>query len=355
MRLFCSLIIGLVVTTASVRSSDISLQKLWTYPINYEDVSLPLVEGNRVYFAPGSGELHAIDLDSGETVWVNKLSSGYPVGALEVKESILYFHGSHDVFYAVDSETGELVWKKRISEGGWGSPVLFEDKVLVTGYDRSLYCLDAKNGEAFWRYRAESRLLDPLIIEGRLLLLETTGRIVYVDLRTGKPISEHQIDRDFVKVMEDAHGGIIGASRNGLISAIDLETRKIRWEFQSAGMLTIDGQAAVALDGVCLALGNYANSPSGNFTGPSSTYALDTLTGKLIWRFDASSSFTKRPAFGDRYVVMHNRNRTYYFVRRENGVKVHEIASGSSDALPPVCSGDIVLIQEGLRLIAYKL
>ena len=58
-----------------------------------------------------------------------------------------------------NGETGEnILWKTKIPLHGYNSPVIWEDKVFLTGATsekREVYCIDAKSGSIIWTYNVE--------------------------------------------------------------------------------------------------------------------------------------------------------------------------------------------------------
>jgi polyvinyl alcohol dehydrogenase (cytochrome) len=100
----------------------------------------PTVMGGRVFVTSTTGEVYALDANTGCTWW--SFDAGAPVRtALSVARgdtehtAIAYFGDITAVIHAVDANTGKEIWRTRVEEHPLaritGAPVLLDDRLLV--------------------------------------------------------------------------------------------------------------------------------------------------------------------------------------------------------------------------------
>ena len=132
----------------------------WTtrVPVSTEDRSRlyvhfspsPLLDGQTVYAPTFSGDLVAVDIDSGDELW--RASTGSPIfGAPAIADGSIVV-GSHDNnVHSVDAETGEIRWVFDTLGPIVSTPAVHDDLVIVgtRGYD--LYALSAADAKVAWR------------------------------------------------------------------------------------------------------------------------------------------------------------------------------------------------------------
>lgn len=184
----------------------------------------------------------------------------------------------------------EHVWTYEPGASVWSSPVV--DRVdgkatlFVGSYDRSVYALDASNGEELWRF--------------------TAGASVY---SAPAVWAEHDPPMLFV------------AATNRTIYGLNAKDRRKMWTFEC--MEWSDGvqcrMSSVTLaelgGGMAVFVGAWTSNPSG-FRGEQKgeVVALDAVSGKLLWRKKISTGVVRTPA-----VVTIDDRRTV-FVTSDDGV-----------------------------------
>ena len=137
----------------------------------------PTVVGGRVFVTSTTGEVYALDADTGCKWW--SFDAGAPVRtALSVAQdekqhtAVAYFGDIASVVHAVDATTGKEIWRTRVEEHPLaritGAPALFGDRLLVPvssfeegaaaspGYAcctfrGSVVAVDAQTGKIIWK------------------------------------------------------------------------------------------------------------------------------------------------------------------------------------------------------------
>lgn len=206
--------------------------------------SPPLVVGGLVYFGSWDGRIYAVDARTGRRRW-SFATHGRVKGGPAYAAGTIYA-GSYDgTLYAVDARTGRLRW----SAGGGGlgglyaTPSVSDGRVLVGSTDGSVYAFGAADGRLLWQVRTGSYVYSPAAIQGQTAYVGSYDHRLY---------------------------------------ALDIRTGAVRWTFD--GGAPISG-APTVLDGLvyastCGSCSKFESNPHAR-----RTFALDTRTGKVVWRF----------------------------------------------------------------------
>ena len=166
-----------------------------------------------------------------------------------------------------DSATGQgILWKAELPLPGKSSPIVWEDRVFLTGADeahREVYCLDCATGKMLWKRQVE------------------------IDLSATDPPPEVSEDTGFAAPTMTTDGERVFAMfANGDVAAFDFGGKRV-WSKALGAPENMYGHAAslVAFRNI-LIIQLDEGSDAGE--GLSALLALDVATGKTVWR-------TKRP------------------------------------------------------------
>lgn len=168
----------------------------------------------------GPGGVHALDPETGETLWVADVGSVQSAPTLG-DDRVYVTRNSDYPLRALDRDTGEVVWRFETLNGTDGSPVLADGSVYYGTGDGELYRLDAASGDPEWKYETETRIFN----------------------------ASPTIVGDTVLVGGDDNGGEPG------LHAVDREDGTRRWKFRTGTNVPRD--ASVVGGVVYVSIGNY--------------------------------------------------------------------------------------------------
>ena len=115
----------------------------WTRDLHepMQTASQPIVADGKVFVGTGHGNLHALNRDTGETVWIYPTEA--PIfGPPAYKGGVVYVCSLDHYCHAVSSDNGNRIWAFETGEPIWASPVIADNKVFVAGRDGFVYALD---------------------------------------------------------------------------------------------------------------------------------------------------------------------------------------------------------------------
>lgn len=139
-----------------------------------------------------------------------------------------------------------LLWKVKVPRPGFSSPVLWNDKLFVTGgdkKDREIYCYDANNGKLLWRHSAGIPSSIPKVTSDTGFAASTPatdGQRVFAAFATGDLIcvdfDGRRVWSKKLGVPENPYGysSSLLATPDKLIVQYDDERRQVLFAFDSA-------------------------------------------------------------------------------------------------------------------------
>lgn len=181
--------------------------ELWRYQGLPESASLitnasPAVAGGLVIAPYPSGELIAFDIESGQPVWTETLSSSRHNSSLSalrnasrpvVSNGVVYAVGHGGRMIASSLKTGERLWMQSIK--GVQAPWVVGGMVYVVDLSGELMALTAKTGKLVWRTKLPGggRWSGPVLAGGKLWLVSTKGMIAGVDAKLGSVTAKRSV------------------------------------------------------------------------------------------------------------------------------------------------------------------
>jgi len=244
--------------------------------------STPVITGNMIVFGAVDGKVYGLDTGTGSIAW--SVDAGAPViSSPESRDGKIYIGGGKKSFLCIDSETGDLLWSFDAINGLiQGKPALHGDNVVFGAWDTHLYNLNAHTGELRWKWnngRANTLFspgnIVPAISSGKVFIVAPDRFMTAIDLNTGREVwrtSKHQVRESmglspdgseiYAKLMNDSvvsiqatgevfttlwsadagigydhnpcpllvtNSHVIAATKNGLVTAINRQTRKVDW------------------------------------------------------------------------------------------------------------------------------
>lgn len=243
-------------------------EKLWEYRIRdlhtWDYLTTPPAAAEGLVFFGTSKGLYALDANTGKLEWtVQNSLGGY---GLTVSNGTLYYRVERSL-HAVDIRTRQEKWVFTAGEQITGSPVIHDGTVYFGGDAGYLYAVEVGTGVLKWKSTAGDRFYPHPYVAAPAI---ADGRIYFTGL-------------DDYRVADVTDG-------MGNIYAVDLQTGLEAWKFVPPGSAEMPGSVGepVVYDGVV-----YCISEPNAYIGSGYVYALDSRTGKELWKFAPASAQAK--------------------------------------------------------------
>ena len=167
-----------------------------------EGWSKGIVVDDVLYIGTMEGDLRALDIYTGETIWIFELRAEESrkqaiYGTPSVVEDILYMGGYDGRLYAISlSDTEDRrqireVWDVLVGDGDpiVGSPVVADGLVLVGSSDGSMYAFDSFDGSLRWDFRTANKIWStPVVVDGVAYFGSLDHKLYAVSREDGKEV-----------------------------------------------------------------------------------------------------------------------------------------------------------------------
>ncbi len=285
----------------------------------------PVADAGTVYGAERDGEVTAIAIDGGSTVWESdtdaRLSGGPGVG-----DGLVLVGSTDGELIALEQGSGDERWRAQVSSEVLAAPQAKDGIVVVRTGDGKLAGLSGDTGRRVWVYDRTVPVLTlrgtspPVLVDDYVIAGFDNGRLVALELRTGRLLWEQQVavprgrsdlermvDIDAPPVVVD--GTVYVATFQGRVAALTLATGEIEWsrDISSATGLAIENEAVYVSDehGVVWSLDRRSgasiwkqeNLKARSLTGPASLagyVVVGDLEGYLHWLRSTDGEFAAR-------------------------------------------------------------
>jgi outer membrane protein assembly factor BamB len=274
----------------------------WTFKAHHVLEFPPSIAYGRLYLAQQRGRFFAVHHRTGKTIWerrFNHCSASSPTVAYRVVyhawmqplPCARYPRSQPGMITAMAARTGKLVWRFRA--GAFETSPLVVGKTLYAGsWDHKLYAVNIYTGKARWTFTADHEINSSPAFSGGKIYFGTDGGSLYaVNARTGRLVWRAQAlsrfgrREYFYATPTIAYGRVFIGNADGTLYAFGASSGRLLWA-QHAGTY-IYTAAAVWRSRV------YVGTYDGHF------HAFNAATGDRLWRFSASAAIHGAPSVID--------------------------------------------------------
>lgn len=136
-----------------------------------------VVEGNIVYAAGYNGNIAALDLSSGQTIWHRKLSTTHNVA---LNKNTLFAVDQNDNVVSMSKKEGLQIWKQSdLLNRQLTDPVIYQNYIVVGDFEGYLYWLNSENGDIVAKVQVDDSgfLSTPLVLGNQVIIQAKNGSI----------------------------------------------------------------------------------------------------------------------------------------------------------------------------------
>ena len=269
----------------------LAVSRVWSLGVGGKDKRLrlalaPVVSEGRVYAAGATGNVFAIDEQSGKVLW--KASTKLPLaGGPGVGNGVVAVGASNGQVVALDAQTGARLWQVGTTGEVLAAPALSAQSVIVRSVDGRVRAFALTNGKEQWQNeeqipRLSLRGTAPPVIAGDSVVCGfDDGKAIAYSLATGDRLWEATVDaprgRTEIERLSDIDGAVRISGRDvfavgfqGKLSMLALDSGQVWW---SRDVSSYRG----------LALGDenvYVATADGH------VQALRRRDGTVVWNYD---------------------------------------------------------------------
>ena len=210
--------------------------EIWDYEADGSIISGVAVDDSALYVGDSEGNLHAIDLATGE------LKQGFPFKAEDkiwsrplVQDGIVYFGSLDHNLYAISADSGDLKWKYETGGGIASTPLIIDGAVYFGGFDNKFYAIDASDGSEKWVFDEASNWYwtNAVYRDGIIYACSLDNNVYAINAANGEPASSWSgpfTTGDQIKSSPVIAGDVlVVASNEGIVYGIDLQNGEEKW------------------------------------------------------------------------------------------------------------------------------
>lgn len=131
----------------------------------------------QVFAGNRSGSFAAADLDAEKVLWRHKESQGELFTTPAVTDERVVFSGGDAIIYCVDRVSGKEAWTYDTAGSAPLSPVIAGDMVIAA-VDGTLFGLALDKGELRWKLTISDEISEPAIVDGVIVVGLDDGHVV---------------------------------------------------------------------------------------------------------------------------------------------------------------------------------
>jgi outer membrane protein assembly factor BamB len=257
------------------------VKKLWGEGVgrNNKQVQLrlglgPAIDNSVVFAANHKGEVLAVKLETGRTVWIKKLKLPLSAGPAAAFGLVVVGSGKGDVI-AMNGSTGKELWRSRVNSELLSSPAISENVIVFRSVDGRLHGFDARTGKVLWSVEQQMPRLTlrgtaiPVVAKEVAISGFDNGKVMAVSLNTGDtiwdtvlaaPKGRTELDRlvDIDSAVHVVGDNVFAAGFQGRTAMLALDSGQLWWshDMSSYRGLAVDADNLYVTesDGVVVAM-----------------------------------------------------------------------------------------------------
>jgi serine/threonine protein kinase len=221
-------------------------------------------------------------------------------------ERFLYVASSDGHVYSLDINSGAKMWAQKAGGSIIGSPLLINDKIVVSSLNGDVSLLSAKDGKLVWTLKTKATVVTtPCVHKETLIVPSLDGTIRAIDLAAGQVKWEYKGNQAIAANPQPYGDWVFIGTQDGTFESLQLDDGQPIWQFQADGAIVTGG--AVSVDSV------YFGTRNGVF------YSLEAQTGRLVWDFTTTRPITSRSVIFFTSIIFSSRDQILYCLEKYGG------------------------------------
>jgi outer membrane protein assembly factor BamB len=318
------------------------LEQTWDYDAQAGfGTSAAALLGETVLVATRQGEVHAIDLASGDDRGSDEFGEAVESApAVDRRRLYVPVAWEEDPLVAHDLRTGRSHWEVEDAAPVPGSPLLVQDRVVVAHERGALAAYEARTGRCQWRDAPDSAVTvrtSPVRSASRVLVADVAGRLRAVSAKTGERRWTRRLGAPVYETPAAYDDLFFVPTTRGRLLALDARSGRTRWQFRVDSAAAPVRLTSPAIDDSLVVVAGSDGTVRG----------LHPATGAVRWTFDAHEAVAAPPLLTPEHVFVGTMGAMLFAVDRETGEQVwsHE-TEGRVRSMMPAGEGRLVVMTE---------
>jgi len=317
-------------------------RRVWVFRTGDEIRGSAACRDKAVYVGSYDRKIYSIDIAEGTENWVFSCGGGIVSRPAFYQDNVIF--GSEDgSIYALSCQGGKLVWKYLTSRPIRCSPTVAEGIVFIGSDDGYLYAIDALRGELIFQFDAAAAVRStPCFYNNYVFIANEVGDVICVTLQ-GSARWHFRAKRGILSSpVLDETGVLYISSLDSFIYALEALTGWVMWRYRM-------GKGSVSTP---------ALSKGSLYVGSADSiiYCIDTKTSQDVWKFRTENQVSGSPIVFNEFVYCGSADGKLYCLNKNNGGFVWSAATnGSITGTPCIHNNRIYIGSMDHNLYAFQL
>jgi len=229
-------------------------------------------------------------------------------GTPTVSDGVLYVGSYDNNLYALNGETGDFIWKYPANGGIVSKPAIFQNNVFFGSEDGLLHVVSSHSGRIVWTYYTEKPIRSsPTIAERHVFIGSDDGNLHIVNANNGRRVLRVDAGSPIRSTPIVFNDLVYFGTRSGDFWCTDFKGN-VKWRTKAKKAIT--GSAYLNEDIV------YYNSMD------STLYAVDALSGWIIWRYRLGKGSISTPSGIEHYLFTGCVDHNIYALDKRTGKEI---------------------------------
>ncbi len=305
------------------------------------------IVGGTAYLGTGSGDVIALDLDTGKLRGKRVLSSkaGFR-SSPTVAGGRIYLGDESGVFHVFSSLLKEELWSFEAEGEIVSSATLSGERVLFGSYDGRLYCLQQDSGKLLWKFEIEQPVhATPTLADGAVLIAGCDGFLRAVDVASGKEISSTDMGGYTGATPAVVSGRVYVGTFNNQVLCVDWKKGEVVWRYEHPKRQFPFYASPAVLGDLVIVAGR-----------DKIVHGLHRKSGKSLWTFTARGRMDSSPVICGDTIFVGSQDGTLYGLEFKTGQQRWSFTAGSAIlASPAISNGRLVIGADDGRIYCFDL
>ena len=265
-------------------------KKKWNYSSKKRIAGTPDVADGIVVFGSADKNIYGLNAVNGKLIW--KIPTNQPVlGTVTIENGFAYIGASDSTFRAIDIKTGKIRWTFNEFTGYVETkPLIVNNKVIFGAWDTFLYALDKNNGNLLWKWTNGIKATHyspaavwPVSSHGKVFVVDPERAMTAINLETGKTIwrTKQSMVRESIGISGDGNRIYAKTMQDSVVCYSALVENKSKEIWAANVAFGYEHNPSMLVENRGIVFGSTKNGL---------IFALDALTGKVLWKHKVGNS-----------------------------------------------------------------
>jgi outer membrane protein assembly factor BamB len=307
-------------------------QAIWTYHMRPAGGTALVLQGDTLILDSLDGALLALRADTGAIRWRSKRvgTRETTFGAPSAGAGLIFVGSIDEEVLGLSPDSGEPVWRRQVEGAVQLAPILDQDRLVVSTSKGYLYVLRASNGQVIWARPLELGMQTPTVSAGQIFV--SAGRVLSaIDIHSGTINWEFQATSTITTRPVIFGTSLLVGTERGVLHALRIANGQELWRTQFNGGL--GAAPAVSADAI------FAIDRSGGVT------KLSADARRVLWHVDIGAAIDATPLLADGKLFFGASNGIFYALDASDGRLLAQMQLDGSIDTPAALGTGLIYVR----------